>query len=187
MLQAVALNIRNWRRSTAQFTGTMAARRMLTFSWKTKLINVGTQSTTTTIVFCAAERQAPRAGHANPENREDQQHPPDDASPTEQQQSQTIHSEDDAVPGSGRLMFPGLRLLHAEPPVIGVDDFFTHEECDHYIAMSTDAMKSGQAKKGSKTAPGEGGPHMQRSATLGADVDAVAQVPCADEKLLIFY
>lgn len=32
--------------------------------------------------------------------------------------------------------FPGLRLLHAEPIVIGVDDFFTSEECDEYVAKS---------------------------------------------------
>eukprot|EP00752_Nemacystus_decipiens_P013012 g11511.t2 len=34
------------------------------------------------------------------------------------------------------LLFPGLRLLHAEPIVIGVDDFFTPEECDEYISRS---------------------------------------------------
>ena len=34
------------------------------------------------------------------------------------------------------LLFPGLRLLHAEPIVIGVDDFFTPDECDDYVARS---------------------------------------------------
>lgn len=34
------------------------------------------------------------------------------------------------------MLFPGLRLLHAEPIVIGVDDFFTPEECDEYISRS---------------------------------------------------
>ncbi|CAN0054991.1 unnamed protein product, partial [Hapterophycus canaliculatus] len=34
------------------------------------------------------------------------------------------------------LLFPGLRLLHAEPPVVGVDNFFTSEECDAYVSRS---------------------------------------------------
>lgn len=78
------------------------------------------------------------------------------------------------------LLFPGLRLLHAEPPVLGVDDFFTPEECDEYISRSLSppppAARSGETARGAGGG-GEGlGPHMQRSATLGADVDAVAQV-----------
>lgn len=44
-------------------------------------------------------------------------------------------SEDNGGEGRG-LLFPGLRLLHAEPIVIGVDDFFTPEECDDYISRS---------------------------------------------------
>lgn len=83
------------------------------------------------------------------------------------------------------LLFPGLRLLHAEPPVIGVDDFFTPEECDEYISRSLGpppqpspaAATGGGVVLGSGGGNGGGGgPHMQRSATLGADVDAVAQV-----------
>lgn len=38
--------------------------------------------------------------------------------------------------GNKGLLFPGLRLLHVEPIVIGVDDFFTPEECDDYISRS---------------------------------------------------
>lgn len=34
------------------------------------------------------------------------------------------------------LLFPGLRLLHAEPILIGVDDFFSSDECDEYISKS---------------------------------------------------
>lgn len=70
------------------------------------------------------------------------------------------------------LLFPGLRLLHAEPPVIGVDDFFTPEECDEYVSRSVSPTPAAPAAGAAGTA----GPHMQRSATLGADVDAVAQV-----------
>ena len=70
------------------------------------------------------------------------------------------------------LLFPGLRLLHAEPPVIGVDDFFTAEECDAYVSRSLSPAPAPLADGGSDVAR----PHMQRSATLGADVDSVAQV-----------
>lgn len=86
--------------------------------------------------------------------------------------------------GKGRespppLLFPGLRLLHAEPPMIGVDDFFTAEECDQYISRSLSPPPSSQAAgagDGARGGGGGGGAHKQRSATLGADVDAVAQV-----------
>lgn len=76
-----------------------------------------------------------------------------------------------------QLLFPGLRLLHAEPPVVGVDDFFTSDECDQYIARSLYPPPPSQGPTpGSGSGDGGGGVHMQRSATLGADVDAVAQV-----------
>lgn len=78
------------------------------------------------------------------------------------------------------LLFPGLRLLHAEPPVVGVDNFFTAQECDEYVSRSVSppptAPGTGDATGGGSGRVGGGGPHMQRSATLGADVDAVAQV-----------
>ncbi|CAN0195750.1 unnamed protein product, partial [Ectocarpus sp. 13 AM-2016] len=85
----------------------------------------------------------------------------------------------DGTAAKSRLLFPGLRLLHAEPPVIGVSDFFTDEECDEYISRSVAppppaAVTSGAAAGAGAAATGSG-PHMQRSATLGADVDAVAQ------------
>ncbi|CAM9678825.1 unnamed protein product [Ectocarpus fasciculatus] len=73
-----------------------------------------------------------------------------------------------------RLLFPGLRLLHAEPPVIGVSGFFTDEECDEYISRSVSPPPAAVTSGAGAAATG-GGPHMQRSATLGADVDAVAQ------------
>ncbi|CAM9917356.1 unnamed protein product [Ectocarpus sp. 4 AP-2014] len=85
----------------------------------------------------------------------------------------------DGTAAKRRLLFPGLRLLHAEPPVIGVSEFFTDEECDDYISRSVSppppaAVTSGEGAGAAAAATGSG-PHMQRSATLGADVDAVAQ------------
>lgn len=78
--------------------------------------------------------------------------------------------------GGGKgLLFPGLRLLHAEPPVISVDDFFTPGECDEYVSRSLSPPPPA-APAAAGAAGEETGPHMQRSATLGADVDAVAQV-----------
>lgn len=47
-------------------------------------------------------------------------------------------------------LFPGMRLLHADPVVFEVEDFFTPEECDAYVAMSTD-KQSGRRKGGFKS------------------------------------
>lgn len=47
-------------------------------------------------------------------------------------------------------LFPGIRLLHADPVVFEVEDFFTPEECDTYVAMSTEAQ-SGRRKGGFKS------------------------------------
>lgn len=44
-------------------------------------------------------------------------------------------------------LFPGIRLLHADPVVFEVEDFFTSEECDAYVAMSTEAPS--RRRKGS--------------------------------------
>lgn len=33
------------------------------------------------------------------------------------------------------LSFPGLKILHLDPPVITVDNFFTDAECDEYLAL----------------------------------------------------
>lgn len=41
-------------------------------------------------------------------------------------------------------LFPGIRLLHADPVVFEVEDFFTPEECDAYIAMSTEKLPKGR-------------------------------------------
>jgi len=85
--------------------------------------------------------------------------------------SASVSDDGGASPVRGGLLFPGLRLLHAEPPVIGVDDFFSSQECDEYISRSLSPPPPTPA-----SAAGGTGPHKQRSATLGADVDAVAQV-----------
>ncbi|CAM9615876.1 unnamed protein product [Scytosiphon promiscuus] len=43
-------------------------------------------------------------------------------------------------------MFPGIRLLHADPVVFEVENFFTPQECNAYVAMST--MKQSGRRKG---------------------------------------
>lgn len=47
-------------------------------------------------------------------------------------------------------LFPGTRLLHADPVVFEVENFFSPEECDTYVAMSTMAQ-SGRRKGGFKS------------------------------------
>lgn len=41
-------------------------------------------------------------------------------------------------------LFPGIRLLHADPVVFEVEDFFTSRECDIYIAMSSEQQRERQ-------------------------------------------
>lgn len=44
-------------------------------------------------------------------------------------------------------LFPGIRLLHADPVVFEVEDFFTSQECEDYVAMSAEKLPKG--RKGS--------------------------------------
>ncbi len=59
--------------------------------------------------------------------------------------------------------FTDFHVLHVDPLVISIDDFFTHDECDRYISMSEAPSKSSSA------------PEMTRSKTVGKDADAKAQ------------
>lgn len=47
-------------------------------------------------------------------------------------------------------LFPTIRLLHADPVVLEVEDFFTPKECETYVKMSTEAQ-SGRRKGGFKS------------------------------------
>lgn len=47
------------------------------------------------------------------------------------------------------LNFPGLRILHLDPPVFAIDDFFTEEQCDHLVAAATSSGLMRQSKVGS--------------------------------------
>lgn len=42
----------------------------------------------------------------------------------------------------GKLDSPGLRILHLDPPVFSIDDFFTPHECDAFRALSDDSTKA---------------------------------------------
>jgi hypothetical protein len=59
--------------------------------------------------------------------------------------------------------FTDFHVLHVDPLVISVDNFFTDEECDRYMAMSLAPSKSSSA------------PEMTRSKTVGKDANAKAQ------------
>lgn len=59
--------------------------------------------------------------------------------------------------------FTDFHVLHVDPLVISVDNFFTDEECDRYMDMSLAPSKSSSA------------PEMTRSKTVGKDANAKAQ------------
>lgn len=60
--------------------------------------------------------------------------------------------------------FTKFRVLHVDPLVLAVDDFFTEEECDRYVAMSTSPNKKGNDA-----------PFQTRSMTVGKDALAKSQ------------
>ena len=60
--------------------------------------------------------------------------------------------------------FDQFRILHIDPLIIAIDNFFTDEECDRYISMSEET-----------TASTDGGSVMTRSRTVGKDANAKAQ------------
>ena len=51
----------------------------------------------------------------------------------------TTSSHDSSVDLNELPPFKQFRVLHVDPMVIAVDDFFTSEECDKYVQMSIDA------------------------------------------------
>ena len=60
--------------------------------------------------------------------------------------------------------FTKMRVLYIDPLVIAIDDFFTDDECDRYVAMSTAPSRN---KKDS--------PFQTNSKTVGKDVQAKSQ------------
>ena len=56
--------------------------------------------------------------------------------------------------------FPKVRVLHTDPMVVSIDDFFTNDECDRYVAMSSKNNKEVM---------------QSRSPTVGKDAAAKAQ------------
>jgi hypothetical protein len=47
--------------------------------------------------------------------------------------------------------FEKFRVLHTDPMVLSIDDFFTNEECDRYVQMSIDAEKQQTGAEGETT------------------------------------
>jgi hypothetical protein len=47
--------------------------------------------------------------------------------------------------------FEKFRVLHTDPMVLAIDDFFTNEECDKYVQMSIDAEKQQTGAEGETT------------------------------------
>lgn len=70
-----------------------------------------------------------------------------------------------------RPAFPGMRLAHRDPAVFVIDDFFSAEECERYIALSARADETPSAASASTHAS----PVKQQSKTVGADAQARAQ------------
>jgi hypothetical protein len=85
------------------------------------------------------------------------------ASKTQQSPSSPATSSIDAI--SKLPPFQEFRILHMDPLVIAVDDFFTHEECQRYIDLVTTPSKKNA----------ENAPFQTRSKTVGKDAQAKAQ------------
>ena len=80
-------------------------------------------------------------------------------STTEKDDSLNLQHALDKIPS-----FSGVRVLHIDPLVLNIDNFFTSEECDHYIEMS---LSASNRKRGDVM--------ESRSPTVGKDAAAKAQ------------
>ena len=58
--------------------------------------------------------------------------------------------------------FSKFRVLHVDPMVLAIDDFFTNDECDRYIAMSENPTDDKEL-------------YQTRSKTVGKDSQSKAQ------------
>ena len=67
--------------------------------------------------------------------------------------------------------FEKFRVLHTDPMVLAVDDFFTEEECDKYIQMSLDAEESDEQSSLTNLQP----MLLGKSQTVGKDSRSQAQ------------
>jgi len=67
--------------------------------------------------------------------------------------------------------FEKFRLLHTDPMVLAIDDFFTEEECDKYVQLSLDAEKSDEQSSLSNLQP----MLLGKSQTVGKDSRSQAQ------------
>lgn len=66
--------------------------------------------------------------------------------------------------------FDRFRVLHTDPMVLAIDDFFTHEECDRYVQISLDS-EAGDAKEENDKQP----MLLGQSQTVGKDSRSKAQ------------
>ena len=67
--------------------------------------------------------------------------------------------------------FEKFRVLHTDPMVLAIDDFFTEEECDKYVQMSLDSEESGEQSSLANLQP----MLLGKSQTVGKDSRSQAQ------------
>ena len=67
--------------------------------------------------------------------------------------------------------FDKFRVLHTDPMVLAIDDFFTNEECDEYVQMSLDSESSNEQSTLSNLQP----MLLGKSQTVGKDSRSQAQ------------
>ena len=61
--------------------------------------------------------------------------------------------------------FERVRVLHTDPLVVSIDDFFTNEECDCYVAMSSSSNKRDVMQSRSPTVGKDAAAKAQRTST----------------------
>ena len=92
----------------------------------------------------------------------------DSSTPRQRQQQSQSSSNTNTIDAISKLPpFQDFRVLHMDPLVIAVDDFFTHEECDRYVNLV--------AAPSSPSGDDDNIPFQTRSQTVGKDAQAKAQ------------
>ena len=93
----------------------------------------------------------------------------DSSTPRQRQQQSPSSSSTSTIDAISKLPpFQDFRVLHMDPLVIAVDDFFTHEECDRYVNL---VAAPSSPNKGDN----DNIPFQTRSQTVGKDAQAKAQ------------
>jgi hypothetical protein len=82
------------------------------------------------------------------------------------------------------LSTPGLQLLHLDPPIYYIDDFFSHQECDDLVAAAQNSGKMAPSKIGAGNAVSSTRPSSSSSSSSTLTNNAYSQTRTSTSMLV---